>query len=330
MHRRFVLLLLLLLTPMVAHAEDGVKLTKVKDRVRIEIDGQLFSNYFFEGVPRPVLFPIIAPGGKSVTRDWPMAEGSAIEERDHPHHRGLWFAYGSLNGYDFWSEQKDFDKTVHEKFVSLKSGKERGIVQTRNKWVAPNGDIVCTDERTIRIHRGNEKQRVLDYEITLKASHGNLLIGDTKEGMMAIRLAETMRQTGKHATGTIENSNGLTNGATWGKRAAWCDYHGLVDGERLGVTIMDHPGNPRHPTWWHVRDYGLFAANPFGLHDFEKKPANAGDMRLPNGTSITFRYRFIIHKGDTVEARADAQFREYAKEVKSKNKSLLLPLELFP
>ncbi len=330
MHRRFVLLLLLLLTSMVAHAESGVKLTKEKDRVRIEIDGQLFSNYFFEGVPRPVLFPIIAPGGKSVTRDWPMFEGSTIEERDHPHHRGLWFAYGSLNGYDFWSEQKEFGKTVHDKFVSVKSGRERGIIQTRNKWVAPNGDIVCTDERTIRIHRGDDKQRVLDYEVTLKASHGSLLVGDTKEGMMAIRLAETMRQTGKHATGTIENSNGVTNGATWGKRAAWCDYHGLVDGERLGVTIMDHPENPRHPTWWHVRDYGLFAANPFGLHDFEKKPANAGDMRLPNGASITFRYRFIIHKGDTVQARADAQFREYAKEVHSKNKSLLSPLELFP
>ena len=330
MQRRFVLLVLLLLGSMVAHAESGVKLTKEKDRVRIDIDGQPFSNYYFQGVPRPVLFPIIAPGGKSVTRDWPMAEGSAIEERDHPHHRGLWFAYGSLNGYDFWSEEKDFGKTVHEKFTKVKSGKETGLIQTRNKWVARDGDVVCTDERTVRIHRGNDQQRVLDYEITLKASHGNLLIGDTKEGMMAIRLAETMRQTGKHATGTIENSKGLTNGATWGKRAAWCDYHGLVDGQRLGVTIMDHPENPRHPTWWHVRDYGLFAANPFGIHDFEKKAPKTGDMRLPNGNSLTFRYRFIIHKGDTVDANAEEQFQAYAREVSSKLKSLPSPMDLLP
>ena len=83
---------------------------------------------------------------------------------------------------------------------------------------------------------------------------------------MAVRLNEVMRLThGKAAgTGHIVQSTGVRDGATWGKRAEWCDYYGPVEGQVVGIAIFDHPSNPAHPTWWHVRDYGLFAANPFG------------------------------------------------------------------
>jgi hypothetical protein len=81
----------------------------------------------------------------------------------------------------------------------------------------------------------------------------------------------------------------------------------------MGVAIFDHPGNPRHPTWWHVRDYGLFAANPFGIHDFEKKPAGTGDYRIPAGQSLTFRYRFYIHRGDASEANVGQFWTDYAR-----------------
>ena len=102
----------------------------------------------------------------------------------------------------------------------------------------------------------------MDFEITLKASNGELTFGDTKEGTMAVRLAETMRLKGKAGQGHIVNSAGVRDGQTWGKRAEWCDYYGPVEGRTVGIAIFDHPKNPRHPTWWHVRDYGLFAANP--------------------------------------------------------------------
>jgi hypothetical protein len=89
-----------------------------------------------------------------------------------------------------------------------------------------------------------------------------------------------------------------------------------VDGKIVGIAIFDHPDNPRHPTWWHVRDYGLFAANPFGVHDFEKKPKGTGDFTIPAGQSVTFRYRFYLHKGDEQQAGVAEQYREYSRTSK--------------
>ena len=140
-------------------------------------------------------------------------------------------------------------------------------------------------------------------------------MGDTKEGSMAIRLAPTMRLKGKEGKvgkGHILNSEGHRDGETWGKRAAWCDYYGPVEDKIVGVAIFDHPQNPKHPTWWHVRDYGLFAANPFGVHDFEKKPEGTGDITIPAGENLTFKYRFYFHKGDAKQAKVAEHYREYA------------------
>jgi len=141
---------------------------------------------------------------------------------------------------------------------------------------------------------------------------------------MAIRLPLWMtpphtysanKQRVKHAgTGTIINAEGVTNTAAWGKRSTWVDYHGPKDGKVYGVAIFDHPSNPRHPTWWHVRDYALFAANPFGKHDFEnlKDQPKAGEMTIPAGGSVTFRWRFYFHAGDEKAAKVADQYRAFA------------------
>src|SRR4029077_8335166 len=153
----------------------------------------------------------------------------------------------------------------------------------------------------------------------LHAGQSDVTFGDTKEGTMALRLAETMRlapnkdNVGK-PTGHIVNSEGVRDADTWGKRAAWCDYYGPVAGRTLGAAIFDHPQNPRFPTWWHVRDYGLFAATPFGRHDFEKLPDKAaGNLVVPAGQSVTFRYRFYLHEGDEKEAKVAEHYAEFAK-----------------
>ena len=131
---------------------------------------------------------------------------------------------------------------------------------------------------------------------------------------MAMRINETMRliKDGKPGAGHSVNSEGVRDVAAWGKRAKWVDYYGPVNGQIVGIAIFDHPSNPRHPTWWHVRDYGLFAANPFGVHDFEGKPAGTGKLVVPADTSITFRYRFLYHRGDELAGRVAEQYREYA------------------
>ncbi len=321
---RFVLIALLVLGmgfPVVAAetgtpstANEGVQVIQLTNRLRIEINGGLFTEYFFKDVPRPYYYPLIGPDNLAMTRNWPM-ENPPGEEHDHPHHRSLWFAHGSVNGQDFWSEKAGFGKIVHEGFDKVKSGKKFGIIKSRDKWVAADGTVICTDERVFKVYNtGPTGERMFDFEIVLHASNGDVTFDDTKEGTMAVRLAETMRLKGKTGHGHIIESTGARDEKTWGKRADWCDYSGPVDGKTVGIAIFDHPQNPRHPTWWHVRDYGLFAANPFGRHDFESQPdKSAGNLKVPAGKSVTFRYRFYLHEGDEQQAKVAEKYQDYSR-----------------
>jgi Methane oxygenase PmoA len=306
-------------TSLSAPAEkSGIQIKEGAESLQVNINGKLFTEYHFKNVPRPYFYPLIGPGDLPMTRNWPMKDAEN-EEHDHPHHRSLWFAHGSVNGQDFWSEEKNFGKIVHDQFTEIKSGKKFGLIKSRNKWVAHDGSVVCTDDRILRIYN-QDNVRLFDFEITIHASEGDVTLGDTKEGTMAVRMAETMRLKGKVGHGHIVNSEGIRDDQTWGKHADWCDYYGPVNGKIVGIAIFDHPNNPRHPTTWHVRDYGLFAVNPFGLHDFEKKPAHAGDLTIPKGQSITFRYRFYLHEGDEKQAKVAETYNDYIRSTSEKSK----------
>ena len=307
----------MLIVGTVCAAENkGVKITELDNKLRVEINGELFTEYIFKGAPHVYFYPVIGPGKTPITRNYPMKDVDG-EERDHPHHRSLWYSHGAVNGIDCWAETPRAGKILHDEFLEVKSGEESGVIRSRNKWVAADGTVVCTAEQTFRVYARPANERLFDFDVMLKAGDKEVVLGDTKEGSMSIRVAETMRlkpnkqNTGK-PTGQIVLSSGVTGVDTWGKRAEWCDYHGPVQGKTLGVAIFDHPKNPRHPTWWHVRDYGLFAANPFGLHDFEKKPAGAGNMTIAPNQSVTFRYRFYMHEGDEKQGRVAERYKEYA------------------
>jgi hypothetical protein len=287
----------------------NVEIKKQDGKLRIEIGGEHFTDYIYEGYSRPILYPLLGPGGVRLTRDWPLKEGTPDEEHDHPHHKSFFWAHGDMNGVDFWAEGKDSGKTVHQAFTEIKSGAV-GIIRSQNKYVSAEGKDICTDDRTLRIY-GDTNPRILDFEVSLHAVEGNLTLGDTKEGTLALRLNETMRLKGKVGKGHIINSEGVRDDETWGKRAKWVDYFGPAEGKLVGVAIFDHPKNPRFPTYWHVRDYGLFAANPFGVHDFEKKPPGTGAMIIPEGVTMTWRYRIYIHTGDDQEGKVAAAYADY-------------------
>jgi len=195
---------------------------------------------------------------------------------------------------------------------------KQGVIRSRNKWVSADGKPLCSDERTIRFYPHSDV-RMLDFEITFIASEGELTLGDTKEGSMSIRLPTSMSVTakGKVAEGHIINSKGDRDVDAWGKRAEWVDYYGPVNGKAVAVAMFDHPSNPRHPTYWHVRDYGLFSANPYGIHDFtakteQKQPAGTGDLKVEAGKKVTFRYRFLFHTGDEKEGKVAEHYKKYA------------------
>lgn len=299
-----------------SHAADAnpkVSISQENGKVIVRSGDRIFSEYHYQQVPRPFLYPLYGPGELPMTRNWPMKD-TGDEEKDHPHHKSFWFTHGDVNGVDFWADGKNKGTIQHAQFLKLSSGNE-GVIQSSNRWIAPSGELVCTDQRTLRFE-ANELNRIIDYTITIYAPNGPVTFGDTKEGSMGLRLAETMRLKGKVGQGHIVNSAGDRDGNTWGKRAAWCDYYGPVKDKIVGVAIFDHPDNPRHPTWWHVRDYGLFAANPFGIHDFEKKPAGTGDLRIPTGEQITFRYRFLFHTGDEKEGKVAELYKAYSSSTK--------------
>lgn len=314
----------------------GVRIIRTNEQLQVELNGRFFTEYHYRNVPRPFCYPIINASGLAMTRNFPMQK-VAGEETDHPHHRSLWFAHGPVNGEDLWTERPGSGRIVHRGFVEIASGVKTGLIKTRNDWVSAAGKTLCSDEQTLRFYPCHDNATiVLDFEIKLIASNGDVVFGDSKEGSFAIRVAESMRvlqpskkdQPARAGEGRIVLSTGIRDygasaaqakdakreAATWGKKAAWCDYTGPVDGKTVGFAIMDHPSNPRHPTWWHVRDYGLFAANPFGQHDFEGlKDKHAGDFKIAAGQSATFKYRVVIHEGDEVAARLAERFEEFAK-----------------
>jgi hypothetical protein len=274
--------------------------------VVITIDGAPFTEYVTDFHGTPILWPIFGPTGKPMTRAYPMGEGPN-ERQDHPHHRSLWFTHGDVNGLSFW----DKETIRHREFVKVESG-DRAVVVTRNDWIDHAGKTVCEDERRLTFGTLGDA-RFIDFDVTVKAKYVPVKFGDTKEGTMAVRVAGTMKVDAKLG-GRIVNSEGQVDGDAWGKRAAWVDYHGPVDGETVGIAILNHPTSFRFPTYWHVRTYGLFAANPFGWHNFEGSNDVDGSYTLQPGESITFRYRFLFHKGDEKQAKVAEAFAAYAGE----------------
>lgn len=287
------------------------KLDEATKTVRVDLDGMLFTELVYAGHPKPVLFPIHGPGQAMMVRQWPMREAAPGEEKDHPHHKGLWFTHGAVDGVDFWKEGPDAGKILVQGLPQLKAVDGTVALQTKESWQKPDGSEVLTSATTITC--GTEQgDRFIDYTITLSAGAKEVLFGDTKEGTMGIRTNPVLNFKGEVAQGTATTSEGKTGAAAWGTNAKWVDYTAPMDGGVLGIACFDHPSNLRHPTTWHARDYGLVAANPFGLHDFQKKPKGAGDYRLKPGSPLTLRYRWLFHRGDTTKAKIADRWQAWA------------------
>ncbi len=277
----------------------------------VRIDGKLFTEYVGKGAQRPYLYPIIGPSGANLTRPYPMAEGGA---KDHPHHRSFWFAHGAVNGIDFWADGEKHGRQEHQSVSDLRVAGNQVSFATTTRCVDKAGKPVYDDRRLIAIEAREDGSRVVDFTIHLQAAHGPLVFGDTKEGTFALRLCPSLTIDGDDGHGAMLSSTGKKDGAVWGKQAEWVSAFGPdPKGERVTITIFDHPANLRHPTWWHARTYGLFAANPFGKHDFEKlEDKSAGDHKLDSGGVLTLRYRVLIQAGEPDQAKLRSEFAAFS------------------
>jgi hypothetical protein len=289
-----------------------VKIDSTPDKIGVSIDGKPFTDFYIgKAVNKPFLHPLRAASGTIITRVWPMQEKEG-EAKDHIHHQGLWFTHGDVNGIDFWANdpsQKSAKKgtVVLTKVNKVKSGKASGIVDASFTWNGPDGKPLLREDRIMTFY-SNEKLRIIDFDIKLTGIESSRF-GDTKEGTFAMRLTAPLD--GKHSGKMVNAAGKVGEKQVWGKQSPWVDYSGKVNGEDLGVAIFDHPGNPKHPTYWHSRDYGLFAANIFGEHDFFNDKSRNGGLTLEPGKVWRFRYRVVIHPGDTQSANIASLYQEW-------------------
>jgi hypothetical protein len=269
------------------------------------IDGKPFVTYVTRSGHQPALWPVYGPGGAAMTRSFPLGPLLPHEHDDHPHHRSIWFAHGDVNGYDFWLEPdsagKDQPNTqiVHRRFAKVANAAGQAMIVTENDWMVDDQRLF-SDVRNWTF--GVEgQQRWIELEIELIAHDKPIAWGDTKEGTFSVRVAGTMKVDEKLG-GRIINSEGQIDADAWGQPAAWVDYTGPVGEQTLGIAMLSHPSNFRPNCRWHVRTYGLFAANPFGNKDFPPGEPAQGTHTIPAGKSLKLRYRIVIHPADTASA----------------------------
>jgi hypothetical protein len=297
----------------VAANADGVRLDERADSIDVTVDGQAFTTYRFgSSEVRPYFYPLLGPGGTAMTRNFPMVSGIPNESTDHPHHRSLYVAFGEVNGVDVWAEppHPNTGRIVHAGWDQIGAGVALGELRERLTWTDGVGTPLLEERRRMVAH-ATKGVRLLDLDIVLKPTRVAVLFGDTKEGgPLAIRMASAIEGA---RGGLIQNAyGGRREAETWGKRSPWVDYSGTIGNQTLGVAMMDHPSSFRHPTWWHVRDYGLFAANPFGTSAFTGDPTRRGDVILAPGEQLMFRYRVCLHVGDADAANLRERYHDYA------------------
>ena len=290
-----------------------VNFTARADRILVAISGKPYTTFFLAADGnKPYLYPLSTARGAVVPRHFPM-EAFAGETNDHPHQRGLFFAHGDINGTNFWATEAgsgiaNMGSMKLRGAPKATGGAKRGAIHAVFDGIDAHGRTIMTETRDIVFYT-DARLRTIDYGVEIRAVE-RLVFADTKEGTFGIRLADSMTE--DRGGRMVNAEGGATEKNVWGKRAAWVDYAGPVDGRTVGVAIFDRPGNPRYPTYWHARAYGLFATNIFGVRDFTGDKGRDGSMTVERGGTIRFRYRVVIHEGDAGAAGIAGLWREWA------------------
>ncbi|MEO8623763.1 MAG: PmoA family protein, partial [bacterium] len=307
-------------------------------RVDITVDGKPFTSYIWPtNQKKPILYPITSDKGTVVTRGFPL-EPRAGERTDHPHHAGLWFNYGNVNGLDFWnnsdsikaSQASKYGTIVHRGIKATHSGAGEGTLDVIEEWVTST-NVPLLRENTRFIFRARDGVRTIDRITQLTALDSTVNFDDNKEGVIGMRVARQLEQPSMtpekytDASGKVTNvakldtagihgwytsSEGKEGDAVWGTRGKWAMLTGDVNGAPITLAMLDHPKNVGFPTYWHARGYGLFAANPLG----QKAMSNGKEelnFKLAPKASVTFRHQVLILDGKATPADVEKYYARF-------------------
>jgi hypothetical protein len=304
----------------------SVALTPGDHEVAVTVDGSPFTTYAWadEGffLAKPVLNPIHTGKGTPVTRGFPIAP-RAGERVDHPHHIGLWFNFGNVNGLDFWNNSDDIAEDARGKYGTIRhrsidhceGGEGTGTLRTTSEWLTPSGEALLreTTTYTFGAEANASSTRSIERQTELEALT-DVLFKDDKEGTMGIRVARELEHPSEDeavftdangnetpvtkmdntgVVGLYVTSEGVTGDDVWGTRGDWCSLGGSIEGEDVALTVYDHPSNPGYPTYWHARGYGLFSANNLGQEALSDGK-DVLNLTLKPGESATFRHRITV------------------------------------
>jgi hypothetical protein len=305
--------------------------------VTVKVNGELFADYVIDQANKPYLAPVFGAKGRQMTRNYPMKEVEG-EQHDHPHHRGINFGCESINGSDSWAELATFEEMKanpknaakaqeridhlgsckHVEFTELKADADKAVIAETCDYLDHSGKKICSEARRITFRVAGDT-RIIDFDQDFTTADAAAIFGDRKDSGLSIRVPTSMIVEGRVGDKTIKpggkiiNSDGITDAEAWGKPAKWVDYHGPVEGEHIGVAMLNHPSSFRYPTRWHVRTYGLFTANPFASQQYDKS-LPIGDFELKPGEHLKLRHRFVFHAGDEKSAKIAEAWEAYAQE----------------
>lgn len=264
------------------------KLELQADRLLVRDGSQPVCEYRFDDseIPRPYFCHVHAPGGVQVTRSHPPGPHDLSDHATF--HPGIWVAFGDLSGADSWRLQGTVE---HAGFIEEPRVSAESVNWTvENRYQHADGTPVCTEICRWSLDESGDSYRLtLDSRFT---SDREFAFGDQEEMGLGVRLATALAEN-QEPGGSVLDSEGRTGAAgAWGRQADWCDYSGVVEGRAVGVTVMGHPLNFRR-SWWHVRDYGLLTANPFGRAAFTG--GEQSRIRVARGEHFRLRYRIVLH-----------------------------------
>ena len=307
-------------------------------KVDVTINGAYFTSYIYPtDMEKQSLWPILTASGQDITRGFPLAP-RAFESTDHPHHVGLWFNFGSVNGLDFWNnsyaipaERKPhYGSVVFDKIVSTEGNR----LVTLANWVDNDGKVLLTEETTFTFDACGDNERSVVRCAKLTAVEPVQML-ENKEGMLGLRVdrafqkpsnrperytdangivTEVATVNNEGINGEYVNSLGDKGDDVWSKRAEWTMLNGTKEGDEISILIIDSKENPNYPAWSHARGYGLFAVNSMGGRAFDASLPEAVELNLNPGESITFTYKVIVKNGGFLSSEeADARAKAFNK-----------------
>lgn len=277
---------------------------KSADQVAVTIDGKPFTVlHHGKDQAKPYFWPVQAADGTVLTR--PIIPG----EKEHPHHKGIWISVDEVGESKHWMER---EKIASHSVEVLPSDGKSVQIELRNRWLDKDGKPQLNEVTTVTIF----PSRLMVFDIKFEAAQNEIEIGDTKEGLFGIRVAESMKEKNGGAILNADGKKGMKE--AWGQPSKWGDYSGKVEGKDYGVTIFDSPSNFR-PSRYHVRDYGLFTISPFGEGAYQNKSELAKPVHLKKGGDpLRLVYGLAVHDGAGDPAEISEVYEQFLSASKSK------------